>query len=226
MYDQIMSTQYSLIAGNFIGNIFYQLRRRSLAQQWIHGVSNKTYAAVDNKNSHSQAHPSVQIDAGKMGHHRGQQYSRGCDGIVAAVGAYRLQRGRAYALPHTTVENGHPYLQQYRSRQYRKAPKAKGNRGGADDLGQAALAQLNTDHQYHNRHGQSRYIFKPPVPERVFLVRGSGGNLKAHQGDHRTGGVRQIVQAVRNDGNTAGNGTYGQLARNQQKIAYNSHQAR
>ena len=94
-----------------------------------------------------------------------------------------------------------------------------------DDLLNRALAQLHAHHQNEQGDQQARQIFDAAVAEGVSVVRLLPRQLKAHQGDHRGAGVRQVIEGVGRHGDGAGEHTGQKLSQRQQQIEKNTHTA-
>ena len=69
-----------------------------------------------------------------------------------------------------------------------------------DDLADGRLYQLRADQQDHRRHGQPRQVFDPVVAEGMSGVSGLRREAEADQRHDGAGGVGEVVDGVRRDG--------------------------
>jgi len=76
-----------------------------------------------------------------------------------------------------------------------------------------------SDLQYYKRNRKGYYIFVTTVTEGMFLVGGFGHKLGSDQAYYGRSGVRQIVEAVRNDCRGIYKKSYDEFSRKEQDIA-------
>ena len=122
-----------------------------------------------------------------------------------------------------TVEPAHPQLDE--DGDHQNGAAEEGELGGlrVEDLLQGALTQFYTHQQDEQRDQKAGEILHAPVAKGVVRVRLLPRQPEAHQGDHRGGGVREVVEGVCGDGNGPGHQAGGELSRKEQQIEGNAH---
>ena len=223
---QIVHAQNARIAHQLLADTADQLRRRRVAQQRVERLLNQRNAADEDEHGHRRADIAVQIQPGQPRDHRAQQHRAGGNHVVSAVAGRRFQRGRADAPPHVRIERRHPAFDHDGRGQHADAHPAEHNRLGRKDLADAAAEQLHADGDNHHRDGHAGEVFKPPVAVGMLRVGGSVGELEAQQADQTAGCIRQVVHRVGHDRDRAAEQTGNQLARKEQHVAADAHQAR
>jgi len=84
---------------------------------------------------------------------------------------------------------------------------------------EGGFRQLQTDEQDEDGDGQAAEIFHSGMTVGVAFVGGLFGQLEAEQGDHRTGGVGEVVYGVGGDGDAARDQAGNQFGGKEQDVA-------
>ena len=162
----------------------------------------------------------------EAGETHGQDHGPGGQAVEKAVLGGGQQGGGGEFFAVAGVVIGHVELHGDGAEEHRQGSEGEGGGGGSgDEAGQGALDELHPHEQDEEGDDEGRQILRPAVAEGVVRVRLLPGEEEAPQRDQGGACVRQVVEAVRLDGQRADQDPQDDLEGAEHQIEEDAHAA-
>ena len=199
MDHEVVHAQNAWIGLGLLFNHMGEFRAGGFAQEWVNGVADKAHAAPQDEAGNREAHPTIEVKAGKLRNHCGHENGACGKDVVAGVYRCGLKRARIDGFANLPVEDTHPAF-------YGNGKQQNGDKGGTElhrygieQLIKAPLCQLDSDKHDDDGNHETCQVLVASVTIGMACVGRFGCKLESQETDDVRSGVGQVVQCVGDD---------------------------
>ena len=223
--DQVVAVQNPVIGADKGGDLGHQLPVRGLPQKLVHGLADDVHPGAEDEQGHQDTHKAVWGEGQEGGRQGGKKDRPGSQHIGEAVGGGSLHKAGVDGPAQLPSKGAEPQLCQDGDGQHPYGHPGEGGGLRQEDPPHRVPGQLDAQQKDDDGDPHTGQVLVPGVAVGVICIGGAGCQAEAHQGDHRTPCVGEVVHPVGGDSHASRQSPCHQLPHGEEEVYQDPHHA-